>query len=172
MTQTSMKVSSTAQLEPPRMENGGALLIAGLRERYTSQTMNNIPAQWQRFAPHIGKVPGQVGRNSYGVCFELPQPKNGIDYLSGVEVSSATGLPAEFATVTIPTQKYAVFSHREHVSKLRGTLDAISHEWRPEWGQALSNRGVETPAFFERYTEEFDPRTGMGGMEVWVPIRP
>ena len=75
-------------------------------------------------------------------------------------------------SMTIQAQKYAVFSHREHVSKLRGTLDAISHEWRPEWGQALSNRGVETPAFFERYTEEFDPRTGMGGMEVWVPIRP
>jgi hypothetical protein len=24
------------------------------------------------------------------------------------------------------------------------------------------------PDFFERYTEEFDPRTGMGGMEVCV----
>jgi AraC family transcriptional regulator len=172
MTQTKMKMSSTAQLEPPRMENGRALLIAGLREHYTSQTMNNIPAQWQRFAPHIGNVPGQVGRNAYGVCFELSESTSGIDYLSGVEVSGTTRLPTEFARVTIPAQKYAVFSHREHVSKLRNTLDAISREWRPEWGQVLSNRGAETPAFFERYTEEFDARSGVGGIEVWVPIRP
>jgi predicted transcriptional regulator YdeE len=29
----------------------------------------------------------------------------------------------------------------------------------------------ETPDFFERYTEQFDPRTGMGGLELWVPIQ-
>jgi predicted transcriptional regulator YdeE len=25
-------------------------------------------------------------------------------------------------------------------------------------------------AWFERYTEEFNPQTGMGGMENWIPI--
>jgi AraC family transcriptional regulator len=23
---------------------------------------------------------------------------------------------------------------------------------------------------FERYDEKFDPRTGLGGLEIWVPI--
>jgi AraC family transcriptional regulator len=27
------------------------------------------------------------------------------------------------------------------------------------------------PDFFERYGEEFDPQTGMGGIEVWIPIK-
>ena len=170
MSQAKMKTSSTAQLEPPRVENSKALLIAGLREHYTNQTMNNISGQWQRFAPHIGKIAGQVGQKTYGVCFEF-ESAEGIDYVSGVEVSSALGLPAEFAAVRIPAQKYAVFSHRGHVSQLRDTLDAIAHAWRPEWGEALRPRGPETPAFFERYTEEFDPRTGMDGIEVWLPIR-
>ena len=171
MTQPKMQSSSAAQLAPPRVENGKALLIAGFREHYTEQTMNNIAAQWQRFAPQIGNIAGQIDRKTYGVCFELSESGQGIDYLSGVEVSSPSGLPAEFATVSLPAQKYAIFTHREHVSKLRDALDAISQRWRPEWGEALRHRGSETPAFFERYTEEFDPRTGMGGIEVWVPIR-
>jgi AraC family transcriptional regulator len=25
---------------------------------------------------------------------------------------------------------------------------------------------------FERYDADFDPRTGMGGVEIWVPLAP
>jgi predicted transcriptional regulator YdeE len=28
----------------------------------------------------------------------------------------------------------------------------------------------DVPNFFERYSEEFDPKTGMSGIEVWVPV--
>jgi len=41
-----------ANLEPPRFENLRTLLIAGLRERYNSETSVGIPAQWQRLAPY------------------------------------------------------------------------------------------------------------------------
>jgi AraC family transcriptional regulator len=169
MSQPGVKQSVVVQLEAPHFENGTPLLIAGLRNRYTAETMNNIPAQWQRFAPHIGKIPGQVGRVAYGLCFNALSPE-GIDYLAGVEVSSSSGLPGEFSVATVPAQKYAVFSHREHVSKLRETLDAI-HKWLP--GSSLEPAGgtAGAPDFFERYSEEFEPRTGMGGMEVWIPIK-
>src|SRR5271154_7596059 len=55
-------------LEPPRFEDRKPLLIAGIGERYTWETSTAIPAQWQRFAPHIGHIPGQVGGTTYGVC--------------------------------------------------------------------------------------------------------
>jgi AraC family transcriptional regulator len=43
-------------------------------------------------------------------------------------------------------------------------------EWLPTSGyEAATSPGA--PDFFERYTEEFDPRTGMGGIEVWIPIK-
>src|SRR5712671_5871619 len=48
-------------LEPPRLVNDRTLLIAGLGERYSSETSAGIPAQWQRFAPYLGNIPGQVG---------------------------------------------------------------------------------------------------------------
>src|SRR5579864_8643997 len=49
-------------LETPRIVNGKTLLVAGLGERYSSETCAAIPAQWQRFVPHLGSIPGQVGR--------------------------------------------------------------------------------------------------------------
>ena len=162
--------TSVAQLEAPRFENGNALLIAGLRNHYTSETMNNIPAQWQRFAPHIGRVPGQVGHMVYGLNF-LGKGSPGIDYLSGVEVASCAGLPAEFSCVSIPAQRYAVFLHHGHVSKVNETCDAIGKQWFPGSGHQLAHPTADAPDFFERYTEAFNPRTGMGGIEVWIPIK-
>jgi AraC family transcriptional regulator len=170
MNQARMKESPVVQLEAPRFENGKRLLVAGLRSRYTAETMNNIPAQWQRFAPHIGKIPRQVGGAAYGVCLNASNCAEGVDYLSGVEVSSSSGLFSEFSVATIAAQRYAVFPHREHVSKLRDTLDAISH-WLPESGHEAAHGAAGAPDFFERYSEEFDPRTGMGGVEVWIPVK-
>jgi AraC family transcriptional regulator len=168
MSQAKMKESPAVQLEAPRYENGKPLVIAGLRSRYTTETMSNLPAQWGRFAPYIGKIPGQVGGTAYGACWNLP---DGVDYLTGVEVSSSSELPSEFNVVAIPAQKYAVFSHRDHVSKLRDTLDAIWHKWFPEFGHEAVRGIAGAPDFFERYSEEFDPQTGMGGMEVFVPVK-
>ena len=169
MTQTAAKQTPEIKLEP-RFENGKPLLIAGLRKAYAPEAMRGIPAQWQAFAPHIGKIPGQIGRTTYGICWQAADsPK--IEYLSGVEVSGFAGMPEDFTVVSLPAAKYAVFPHRAHVSKLYETCDAISR-WLPESGhQSAAAADSETPAFFERYSEEFDPQTGMGGMEVWVPLQ-
>jgi AraC family transcriptional regulator len=169
MPSTKMKQTSEVQLEAPRFENGKAMLIAGFREHFTSQTMNNLPGLWQRFAPHIGNVPGQVGHVAYGLCFNALSPE-GIDYLAGVEVSDFSGLSKEFARVTIPAQRYAVFPHREHVSKLRQTLEAVE-KWIPNSGLAVAPAVAGAPDFFERYGEHFHPQTGMGDIEVWLPIK-
>jgi AraC family transcriptional regulator len=170
LTQAAKKPSQALQLEPPRLENGKALLIAGLRRNYTPETMHDLPAQWQRLVPHLGKIPGQIGRTAYGVSW-CPENLQAISYLCGVEVSDFSSLPGEFTIVSIPAQRYAVFSHREHVSRIRETIEAIGTKWFPESGQELTAPDGEAPNFFERYSEEFDPRTGMGGMEIWIPVK-
>jgi AraC family transcriptional regulator len=169
MSQATLKKSTEVQLEAPRFETGKALLIAGLRQHYTSETMKNIPELWQRFGPNIGNISGQMGRVAYGLCFNALSSA-GVEYLVGVEVSGSSDLPGDFSVATIPAQKYAVFPHREHVSKMYQTLDAID-KWFPGSGLEAANGTAEAPNFFERYSEEFDPGTGMGGMEVWVPIK-
>jgi len=132
--------------------------------------MSGIPAPWQTLAPHIGKIPAQIGRTAYGICW-LAADNESIEYLPGVEVSRFAGVPADFTVASIPALRYAVFPHRAHASKLYETCDAIS-KWLPDSGYQPAAADAETPAFFERYSEEFDPHTGMGGIEVWALIKP
>lgn len=153
------------QLESPRFEKGREMLIAGVNATYTFETRVNIPSQWQRFAPMIGKVPSQVGKSSYGVCWNY-KPGCGFDYLTGVEVSDGHGLPADYSQIQLAPHRYAVFAHRKHYSSIPQTIDAIWNKWLPNSGYAAA----ESPSF-ERYTEEYDPKTGMGGTEIWVPIK-
>jgi AraC family transcriptional regulator len=154
-----------ADLEPPRFETGKPLLIAGLGARYTCESSKAIPAQWQRFAPHIGNVPGQVGRVAYGVCCNSDDAGN-FDYVCGVEVADFSDLPAEFSRVRLPEQRYAVFTHREHISTIRRTVNTIWNKWLPE----SKHEAADAPDF-ERYGESFDPQTGTGGVEIWIPIK-
>jgi AraC family transcriptional regulator len=160
-----MDESLITELEPPRFENGRALLIAGLGERYTFETNHGIPRQWERFVPYIGNIPGQVGHTAYGVCCNGDGAGN-FEYISGVAVSSFDDLPSEFSRVRIPAQRYAVFSHREHISRMRATAYTIWNKWLPASGCTHA----DAPDF-ELYDERFDPRTGNGMVEIWLPIK-
>ena len=140
------------------------MVIAGPSLRYTHETRANIPAQWARFAPQIGKIPGQVGGVSYGVCWNF-EANGDFDYLSGVEVSNTTGLPPGFAHVVLPSTRYAVFTHDEHVSSIPQTIEYV-------WGTWAPNSGVRTAKgpVYERYGDGFNPQMGLGDIEFWVPI--
>ena len=162
--------SAVAQIETPRIEHGKALLIAGIRNRYVDRTMDTIASQWLRFAVHIDRVPGQVGHETYGLSF-LGKGSPGIEYLTGVAVSGSDRLPEGFSCVSIPAQRYAVFVHPGHVSTVRETCEAIGTRWLPESGFQIAPKVSGTPDFFERYTREFNPQTGLGGIEIWIPIK-
>lgn len=158
-----MDRTQSLKLKPPRLAQGKAMIIAGLKETLAFDNMAAIPAQWQRFVPHIGHVPGQVSGVAYGVCFNMTD--SGMDYLTGVEVRAGSELPKGFSTVIIPAARYAVFHHAAHVSR-------VGDSWGAVWGGGLAGAGYKAAAtpFFERYGPEFDGRTGDGGFELWVPV--
>ena len=126
------------------------MLIAGLSQRYTAETSAGIPAQWRRFVPYPGHIPGQTGRTTYGVLCNGDDAGN-TDYICGVEVSDFARVPLEMTRLRIPEHKYAVFTHREHISAIRRTWFTIFNKWLPESGYKLA----EAPEF-ERYSDAFD----------------
>ena len=77
-----------------------------------------------------------------------------------------TELPPELTRLRIAAQKYAVFAHRDHISTIRNTVMTIWNRWLPESGHEVA----DAPDF-ERYTDSFDPRTGKGGLEIWIPLK-
>lgn len=160
-----MDQSLLTNLEPPRFETSRPFLIAGLGERYSCETSAAIPMQWQRFGPYIGNIPGETGDVAYGVCVNGDDAGN-FDYIAGVEVSDFSDLPRDFYRVRVPAQKYAVFAHREHISTIRRTVNTIWNKWLPASGHEIA----DAPEF-ERYGPEFDPRSGKGGLEIWIPVK-
>lgn len=160
-----MEDNLTVELAPPRFEDGKPMLIAGLGERYNFETNKGIPFQWQRFSPYIGHVPGQVGRVTYGLCCNADGQGN-FDYVCGVEVSNFADLPPELQRVRVPAQRYAVFTHRGHVSGLRAVAYTIWNKFLP-----ASELEVAEAPDFERYGDNIDYDTGMGIFEVWVPVK-
>lgn len=154
-----------AELEAPRREIGEALLIAGLGERYSFETNQGIPFQWQRFRPYIGNVPGQIGGTTYGVCCNA-DAAGSFEYLAGVAVANFADVPAELRRIRIPGQEYVVFRHRGHVSGLRRCVYTIWNRWLPASGHEIA----DSPDF-ELYGEDFDSTVGTGTIEIWLPIR-
>jgi len=148
----------------PRIVRRDALLIFGLSQRY-AHTNVGMPAQWSRFIPAIGSIAERVDDTTYGVIRNTGEPGS-IEYTCGVEVRAFPDAPKEFSRVQIPAETYAVFEHRDHIA-------TIQSSWQAIWDHALTDARLEAkdaPAF-ERYGKQFDPRTGLGGCELWVPVR-
>ena len=160
-------IDSTAldSLQAPRFETGKPLLVAGISERYTCESGAAIPGQWQRYHQSVDRIPGRIGKVAYGVCCNADDAGN-FNYIAGVEVSDFSELPREFGSIRIPGQKYAVFTHRDHISGIRRTVNTIWNHWLPASGL----KAADAPNF-ERYDEKFDPLTGNGGLEIWIPVR-
>lgn len=162
-----MKEATITPVASPRIVHGEALLIFGLGQQYSCKSGNAaIPSQWDRFLPYFGNIPGQVGRIAYGIICN-PDEGGNYDYICGVEVTEFPSHPAEFTRLRIAPQTYAVFEHRDHVSSIAST-------WNTVWNHSLGASGykaADAPAF-ERYGENFDGRTGLGGVELWVPVKP
>ncbi len=148
----------------PRIVDGDAMIIVGLEKRYTDATSAQMPAQWQAFVPHIGHIDAQKGNVAFGVLCNSDDEGN-VDYVTGVEVTEYSNVAKELDGLRIPPQTYAVFRHDGHVSEIRRTWKTIFGEWLSQTGRKLA----DAPQF-ERYGEGFDPQTGLGDIEIWIPV--
>lgn len=156
-------------LEPVAIRKRPAMLFAGVRKYYRFEDRGGIPSLWQVFAPHMGSIPGETPYVSYGLNLAPANPKDemGFDYMCAVEVQSLDDLPEGLVGARIGPRTWAEFRHTGHVSSI-GSTCAAAGDWLARSGRATSSGGME---MIEFYPKEFDPRTGMGGCEVWVPVQ-
>jgi AraC family transcriptional regulator len=156
----------THRLPPPRIVDEPKILVVGLRGHFPQgPSTNGVPALWQRFVPFMEQVPFIKPGMPVGVTVDTDE-ECGFDYLAALEVTKFSEVPKEVEKLEIPANAYAVFDHLRHIAKLPETYRAIWDEALPELGRKAA---YATP-MLERHKPAFDPRTGEGGVEVWIPL--
>jgi AraC family transcriptional regulator len=113
-------------------------------------------------------VPHRRGAHTLGVCVDADPStieQDGFTYVAGVEVERIDGVPDGLIALTVPANAYAVFTHTGHIARFPDTVKQVWGRWLP----ASRYRHVPAPDF-EWYDERWDPRTGEGEIDVYVPV--
>jgi AraC family transcriptional regulator len=153
---------------PDRYVNGPAMTIAGYLEHFSPQAIGDIPKLWHRFGPRIESIAGRVDGEAYGVLPKLMRADAPIAYMAGVPMLASATIAPEYAVLKIPARRYAVFAHDGHIAMLRDTVGRAVIGWLP-----TSNKQIDgEPEMLEFYGPSYDPATGRGQIEIWLPIRP
>jgi AraC family transcriptional regulator len=160
-----MDATTELTLDEPRIETRKPILLAGLVQTFAMKDIGGIPALWEKFNAWHPHIPNGVERAAYGVSFSYSE-ENGCEYMCGVEVSDASDLPKELAARTVPAATYAVFRQPGHITLIRPTIATIWMKWLPQSAYA-----AEEKPMIEYYGPEFDPATGNGGFEIWLPVK-
>ena len=153
-----------AQIHAPQFISANEICCIGMSEHYMFGATEGIPGQWQRFMAVASGIPNRIQGIPIGVAMTVDAEGN-FDYLCAVQVTAFTAEPSELVQLRIPARRYAVFEHRDHVATLWQTYTAIWDEWLPTHDMT----SADAPSI-ERHKETFDPRTGNGGVDVWIPI--
>lgn len=156
------------KLMEPRIMRKPLFQVVGMAGQFTPATNTRIPELWMRFAPQMYAVPHRRGEHTFGVCIDAdPSTVNeaGFTYLACVEVERVERVPDGMIAVTIPANTYAVFTHSGHIARISDTVKQVWGEWLPASGR----RHIAAPDF-ELYDERWDPTTGMGDVDIYVPI--
>jgi AraC family transcriptional regulator len=159
----SMEQKKTMSIAKPRIEQLDDLTFVGISRHYPFAKVAEIPDQWQSFTPLIAQVTDNPSPATYGVIYNGGD--DSFDYLSCVELPAKEDPPQNMVVLKVPAQTYLVFWHPGHVATLRESCHAIWSDWLPASDKSM----VEAP-WIERYGQEFDPETGAGGVEIWIPV--
>lgn len=159
-----MKNSLLVDVAAPETKERNAFRVVGLSTRCTFEDISAIPLLWQTFNERENDVPSAVVGAAYGVCCDADET-GWFRYVAGVETTETAGVPADMDAVSIPASRYAVFTHSGHIADMPKTVYTI-------WNKALPDAGLDPRQApdFELYDHRFDPLTGRGVVEIWIPI--
>ncbi|MEJ0023736.1 MAG: AraC family transcriptional regulator [Alphaproteobacteria bacterium] len=149
-------------LTPPRFVSAGPLILVGLIERQSLGRVETIPTQWGDFMQSYEEVADVADEIPVGVSF-IPDDEGAFDYACAVIVGRADSIPAGLKRIDLPKQEYALFEHAGHVSTIHNTYLAI-------WDQGVDGRDLADAPSLEKHKPAFNTRTGMGGVEIWIPL--
>ena len=151
-------------LPAPEMKDRKAFEVIGLGTDCTFETTGAIPPLWQALNTREDEIDASPGAAAYGLCLGADE-EGRFRYVAGLEAVMGAEVPRGMERATVPAGRYAVFLHRGHISDIGKTVYTI-------WNKALPDLGLEPRKApdFELYDRRFDPESGRGEVEVWIPV--
>lgn len=150
----------------PRVAGSPSMLMAVITRKYAMGEIDGIPRQWEEFNGLCGTLEDTIGDVAYGICTHEDGKDGYFHYHTAIEIAEPGPLPDGFTFLSLPARVYAVFTLDGHVSGIPPLVQRIFTEWLP----ASGFRHGSFPDMLERYDERFDPKTGTGITEIWIPI--
>jgi AraC family transcriptional regulator len=152
-------------LSPPSFVEAPQMFVTGLAQRRGYDTTHLIPGQWQSFMTDFAwRIDDKTGDIPLGIAWDIDD--NGeFNYMACVETRARVAPSDGLTSFAIAPRTWAVFGHEGHVEDLRLTYAAIWDRWLPS-----QKRIFDGGPCLERHRATFDPRTGEGGVDVWISL--
>lgn len=146
----------------PRIEQRPALRLIGLVWDYAfdDTMLAQLPQQWSAFDARIREVADTDEITAFGVALPATAPDH-FRYMTAVPAAPEAVAPQGLELLVMPAGSYLAYPHQGHVSTLNQTVALACAGCAPTPGKV---------SFLEYYGPGFDPRTGLGDIEVWTPI--
>ncbi len=147
----------------PRIEQSPALHLIGSICDYDmsdGDMLRALPLQWAALSPLIPRPASGGEPVTFGVALPVQDPSC-FRYMTAYPGAADDSPPRGLRQVTLPARSYLAFPHEGHVSTLHRTVSAACAGRQPVEG---------LPGFLEYYGPGFDPATGLGDIEVWLPL--
>jgi AraC family transcriptional regulator len=159
-----MMTSKPTSLAPPAQRILEDQTFAALTGRFSVAGMRDIPALWRQFMEFYPSIKDKLDPAPWAVV-SAPDDDGMFDYACAIVVEPTSVLPSGLNRITVRAHRYAVFTHTGHVSLIRGTYEEIWNSALAAHGWTLADRPV-----LESHRAGFDPRTGEGGLDIWIPV--
>lgn len=147
----------------PKVVEQEAFTVVGMA--WNSQcSEGDVPSMWQRFIPREHEIEGKrQPAVSYGIC--IPSDSEQYTYVAGFEAEGAS-VPDGMIKVSVPAQRYAVFTHKGKTAGMGETYELIYSKWLPLQGLKVV-KGID----YERYDERFHgPEVESSEVDIYIPI--
>jgi AraC family transcriptional regulator len=161
--------ATTVTTEPKFVERDRELVI-GIGAGFTPQTTDAIKSLWDQFMERKGEIKNVKGDYALGVCVEehpeIKKPDGeGFVYIAALPVSSIDHIPPGMVACELIKSRYAVFTHKAPLAKIKETMDYIWKTWKTS-----TKLEIKAAPDFELYDERFHCDSDACEFDIYVPI--
>lgn len=153
-----LKISTPIFVQKPKRN------FVGLDRPMSHDEIETIPAQWAAFNAADLAIENSVGKGSYGIVHSFVG--DSWRYACAYEVSKLGAIPEGYAHIAAPAAHFAVFKSSENISQIGDVISTVM-----DWIDTSDYQSADGP-MLEYYGPSYEPETGMGGFEIWSPVRP